>query len=228
MGAELPQGKTYAAFLFDMDGTILTSIPAVIRAWSAWANRAGVPADAVLAYLHGRRAVDTIRHFSAAGTEIAAEVAWLDAQELDDLDGIAAIAGAKEFLSALPADRWAIVTSANRRLAERRIVAAGLPLPAILVSSDDVDQGKPHPEGFLLGASRLGVSAQHCLVFEDTRAGLAAGHAAGADLMRIDGTEAPDPDLPVFSVSDYRGLCVQSRSAGLTLTATRQKAATRP
>lgn len=215
--AGFPTSEPFDALLFDMDGTILTSIPAVERAWTAWAHRVGVEAMEVLAWLHGRTAVDTISRFAPAGRDIATEVAWLDARELEDLDGIAAIAGAAALLGSLPASRWAVVTSANRALAERRIAAAGLPQPAILVSCDDVRQGKPHPEGYLLAAERLGCRIDRCLVFEDTGAGLSAGLAAGAQAVRVLGTQSGDLPADIPAIRDYLHLRAQDAVEGIRL-----------
>jgi sugar-phosphatase len=197
---------SYDALLFDMDGTILTSIAAAERAWSAWAARVGISAYEVLSYVHGRTAVDTIRHFLPPTADINAEVRWLDELELADLDGIAEVPGAGAFLRTLPTDRWAVVTSANRVLATKRIMAAGLPLPSVLVSSDDVSRGKPDPEGYLRALQILGVDATACLVFEDTHAGMRAGLAAGAEIIQIAGTQKPD-ELPVrMTVESYQRL----------------------
>lgn len=208
---------TFDAFLFDMDGTILTSIPAVERAWTAWALQAGAPVDKVLHYLHGRTARDTISRFAPQGADIAAEVAWLDARELEDMDGIRAIAGATEMLAALPTDRWAVVTSANRALATRRIMAAGLPVPPLLISSDDVRTGKPDPEGYLMAARQLGARAERCLVFEDTSAGLQAGLSAGAQVIRVLGTTGADRPAARAAITDYAGMVVTPGPEGLAL-----------
>lgn len=207
----------YAALLFDMDGTILTSIAAAERAWSAWAQRIGAPAAQVLNYMHGRPAVDTVRLFSPATADIGAEVRWLDERELEDLDGVAEVPGAGAFLRALPAERWAVVTSANRALALKRIAAAGLPIPPVLVSSDDVSRGKPDPEGYIRAAQILRVKATSCLVFEDTRAGLKAGLAAGAEVAQIAGTQAAD-ELPVrLTVDGYKGFSVSHEGSSVRL-----------
>ncbi|MGL4310099.1 MAG: HAD-IA family hydrolase [Paracoccaceae bacterium] len=206
----------YQALLFDMDGTILTSIAAVERSWRAWAERVGVPPGAVLDYMHGRRAVDTIRHFLPPGSDPAPEVRWLDDLELDDLDGISAIPGALAFLEGLPPDRWAIVTSANRRLALARIAAAGLPLPAVLVSSDDVTRGKPDPQGYLRAAELLKVDPSRCLVLEDAPSGLRAGVAAGADVLRIAGTRGEDDEIPLVDTwLGYQAVGIKAAADGL-------------
>lgn len=217
MAPPLPPGP-FAAVLFDMDGTLLTSIPAVERAWTAWAQRVGVDPGAVLAWLHGRTAADTITHFAPPGCDIAAEVAWLDARECADLDGIAAIPGAAALLADLPAGAWAVVTSANRALARARLAAAGLPLPQVLVSCNDVQRGKPDPEGFVLAARQLGADPAACLVFEDTGAGLRAGLAAGARAVQVRGTDSAGvpPGLP--AISDYLGLALHPAPDGLHLT----------
>lgn len=199
----------HAAFLFDMDGTILTSIPAVERAWTSWANHVGVCAPEVLACLHGRRAVDTVRQFAPSHLDIDAEVAWLTAAEIADTDGVEPIRGAADLLARLPGERWAIVTSAGRNLALRRIEAAGLPLPKILISADDVTRGKPDPQGFLMAAERLGVDPRQCLVFEDTDAGLTAGRAAGAAVIRILGTHHSAADGDTLGITGYDQLDIQ-------------------
>ncbi len=189
----------YDALLFDMDGTILTSTAATERAWSAWARRVGAPVAEVLASMHGRRAVDVVAQFLPDGTDIAAEVGWLDAREIDDLDGISEIAGAGALLSSLPRDRWAVVTSANRDLAAARIRTAGLPWPDVLISSDDVRSGKPDPEGYRKGAAALGVDPARCVVFEDAAAGIRAGLAAGAEVVRV-GYAGHGDRLPVRAI----------------------------
>jgi mannitol-1-/sugar-/sorbitol-6-phosphatase len=212
-----PFSTAFDALLFDMDGTILTSIPVVERAWTAWANRAGVSAKTVLHYMHGRPAQDTISRFAAPGTDIGAEVDWLNAREMEDVDGVAAIPGVAVLLDMIPVDRWAVVTSANRALALRRIAAADLPLPRLLISSDDVSRGKPDPEGYKLAAQKLGWPSNRCLVFEDTSVGLQAGLAAGASVLRIIGTPGSEVMADVAAISDYRGLQVSVAPDGLTL-----------
>jgi sugar-phosphatase len=212
---------SYEALLFDMDGTILTSIAAAERAWSAWAFRIGAPAADVLSYMHGRRAADTVRLFAPATADIDAEVRWLDEREYEDLDGIAEVPGAGAFLRGLPADRWAVVTSANRALALKRIKAAGLPVPPVLVSSDDISKGKPDPEGYIRAAKILQIKATRCLVFEDTNAGLRAGLAAGAEVVQIAGTQAAD-ELPVRGrFETYKGLSMSLETNAVRLAISR-------
>lgn len=204
----------YDALLFDMDGTLLTSHAAVERAWRAWAARNRLAEEAVMAFMHGRRAVETIRHFAPPGTDIAAEARWLDDVEMRDVDGITAMPGARELLHALPPQCWAIVTSANRPLALRRIAAAGLPVPPLLVSADDVALGKPHPEGFRLAMARLGQGSGRCLVFEDAPAGVQAGLAAGADVVML--AEKPAPEFPVKAViRNFERIAVRPAADGL-------------
>ena len=82
-------------------------------------------------------------------------------------------------LESLPVDDWAIVTSATRDLAIARLKSQGLPVPRIIVTAEDVINGKPDPEPFLLAANKLGVPAEQCVVIEDSPAGIAAANAAG-------------------------------------------------
>lgn len=196
----------FQGFLFDMDGTILTSIAAVDRAWRAWARRVSVDEDAVMAYMHGRRASDTIAHFLAgeAPERIAEEAMWLDEYELADVGGINPIPGVQEVL-ATAAGRWALVTSATPGIARARVKAAGLSLPSVVVTSADVTRGKPDPMGYLSAARQLGVDPAACLVFEDAHAGIAAGKAAGATVMQVLGTE---PQESPHTIRDYTGVRV--------------------
>ncbi|MFN0116317.1 MAG: HAD-IA family hydrolase [Paracoccaceae bacterium] len=204
----------YDALLFDMDGTILTSDAAVARAWTAWAGRAGAPVGEVLAWMHGRTARDSISRFAPPGADLAAEIGWLNDLELRDVDGIAPLEGAGALLAALPPRRWAVVTSANRGLALRRIAAAGLPVPGVLVSSDDVARGKPDPEGYRRAAGALGVDGARCLVFEDAEAGIAAGLAAGAEVLRIGDPSRPTAHPVRATVASYARLKVGEAAGG--------------
>jgi sugar-phosphatase len=138
--------RDYAAFLFDMDGTILTSIIAAERVWAAWARSHGLDVDVFLPTIHGKRSVDTVRGLGLPDIDAEAEAHRITLAEIEDVDGIEAIAGVAAFLATLPAERWAIVTSAPRALAQARIAAAGLPLPPVLVAAEDVKHGKPAPD----------------------------------------------------------------------------------
>jgi sugar-phosphatase len=126
-------------------------------------------------------------------------------EEMEDVAGIVEIPGAVALLNSLPPERWAIVTSAPIALARRRMAAAGIPMPAVIVSGEEVSSGKPSPECYLLGAKRLGVDPRHCLVFEDAVAGILAGEAAGADVVVITETHATPFETPHTSIADYRG-----------------------
>lgn len=212
-------GRRYAAFLFDMDGTLIDSIPSAVRIWTRWAERHGVDVPSLLHAMHGVRAIETIRRF-APHADHEAEAAQLTQDEIDDVDGVLPIPGAAEFLASLPADRWAIVTSAPRDLALVRLAAAGLAPPAVLVTADDVSHGKPAPDCYLAAAALLGVNAADCLVWEDAPAGIAAGEAAGADVAIITATHASSIDTPHRTFADYRSIvAVSNLDSGLTIVA---------
>lgn len=204
---DLPQ-RSYAAFLFDMDGTILTSIKAAERVWGQWARGHGLDVEAFLPTIHGKRTEETIRGLELPGVDPVAEAAFITRAEIEDVAGIEAIEGAAAFLDSLPRERWAIVTSAPRLLAEARILAAGLPTPSVLVAAEDVERGKPAPDPFLLGARKLGVAPADCLVFEDTLAGLTSAEAAGMDSIVVTVTHAHPLDTGVAAVRDYADLRV--------------------
>ena len=210
---ELPQ-QDFAAFLFDMDGTLLTSIKAAERVWGNWAASHGLDVAAFLPTIHGKRTEDTVRGLDLPGIDAAAEAARITRAEIEDVAGVEAIRGAAAFLASLPPGQWAIVTSAPRKLAEARIAAAGMPLPGVLVAAEDVERGKPAPDPFLLGARELGVAPEDCLVFEDTLAGLRSAAAAGMQSIVVTTTHAHPLETEVPGVLDYEELRAIVTSGG--------------
>jgi sugar-phosphatase len=210
----LPE-RAFAAFLFDMDGTILTSIRSAERVWTAWAARHDLDVDTFLPTLHGKRTHDTIRQLGLRGVDPIAEAAWITAAEIEDVADIEAIHGAADFLASLPPERWGIVTSAPRALAEARLAAAGLPSTNLLVAAEDVEHGKPAPDPFLLGARKLGVAAGDCLVFEDTLTGLQSAAAAGMESIVVTLTHAHPLETDVVAVLDYADLRAERTADGL-------------
>ena len=207
--------RAFAAFLFDMDGTILTSIKAAERVWGRWAQGHGLDVAAFLPTIHGKRTEETVRGVNLPGVDPVAEAAWITAAEIEDVAGVEAIRGVADFLASLPVERWAIVTSAPRALALARIAAAGLPLPKVLVAAEDVERGKPAPDPFLLGAKLLGVNAGDCLVFEDTLAGLASAAAAGMRSVVVTVTHGHPLETDVVGVVDYAELRSVRTAEGL-------------
>jgi len=181
-----------AALLFDMDGVLINSTPAVARVWRRWAIEHGFNPDEVVARAHGRPSLTTVREYLPDANH-EAENREVERREIADLEGVIPLPGALELLASLPIDRWTIVTSCTRPLAEVRIRAAGLPLPKKLITSNDIKHGKPHPEPYLKGASVLGFPAPQCIVFEDVPAGVRSGKAAEAKVIAFKTTveEAP-------------------------------------
>jgi len=175
------------ALLFDLDGVLIDSTPAVARVWRRWAMERGFNPDEVVARAHGRPSLTTVREYLPNANH-EAENKEVERQEIEDVEGVVPLPGALDLLASLPADRWTIVTSCTRRLAEVRIKAAGLPLPTKMITSSDIHNGKPHPEPYLKGASVLGFSAADCIVLEDVPAGVRAGKAAGAKIVAFPST----------------------------------------
>lgn len=195
------------AVLFDMDGTLVDSTACVEKVWLDWARRRGVDPERLMAIAHGRQNPDVLR-VVAPHLDIELEAASLVDAEERCRDGIVAVAGAPELLQALPADRWAIVTSAWQRLAEIRLGCAGLPVPPVLVTADDIPRSKPHPDGYLAAAARLGVEPGACLVIEDAHAGIEAGRAAGMTVLGITTTFSRQQLDYDFCIDDLRAISV--------------------
>jgi len=212
-GLSLPEGR-YAALLFDMDGTVLNSIAAAERIWSAWATRHGLDVAAFLPTIHGARAVDTIGRLALPGVDPESEAEGITMAEIDDVEGIVEVPGAAHFLRSLPAANWAIVTSAPKALAIQRMKAAGIPVPAVLVTSEDVAVGKPNPDCYLLAAKRLEVDIADCLIFEDAPVGIAAGDAAGAPVLVVTSTHNHPMDTPHATIKNYERIVAKAGLGG--------------
>jgi sugar-phosphatase len=168
-----------AALLFDMDGVLINSTPAVARVWRGWAVEHGFDPEEVVARAHGRPSLTTVREY-LPNADHEAENREVERREIADLGGVVPLPGALDLLASLPDNRWTIVTSCTRPLAEVRIRVAGLPLPKQMITSNDIVYGKPHPDPYLKGASVLGFPAEECVVVEDVPAGVRAGKTAGA------------------------------------------------
>jgi sugar-phosphatase len=207
-------GKSYAAFLFDMDGTLISSTAVAERVYTRWAEKNGVDVAYLMSILHGVRTVDVIRGLGRPDLDPEAEGALISNAEREELDGVHAIPGALEFLATLPGDRWALVTSADRDLMEVRMAAAGITPPKVIVTAEDVTAGKPDPEGYKLAAARLGVDPADCLVFEDAPAGIEAGERAGADVMVITATHRAPHGTAHASIANYLGISLRRDRAG--------------
>jgi sugar-phosphatase len=178
-----------SALLFDLDGVLIDSTPAVARVWHRWAVEHGFNPEEVVAHAHGRPSLTTVREY-LPHADHAAENREVERREIADLAGVVPLPGALDLVASLPADRWTLVTSCTRALAEVRIKAAGLPLPRLLVTSNDITNGKPHPEPYLKGAALLGFSAAECIVLEDAPAGIRAGKSAGSRVIAFTSTSS--------------------------------------
>ncbi|CAM5375544.1 haloacid dehalogenase [Streptomyces avidinii] len=210
-------GPRFDALLFDNDGTLISSMESVHRCWTRWAREHGITDEAFAAVeLHGRPAAEIIAELLPEDVRAGA-LARIEVLETEDVaGGVVLLPGTKELLSALPAGRWAVVTSATRPLAEARLREVGIDYPE-MVAADDITRGKPDPEPFLLAAARLGVDPARCAVFEDAPAGLAAGRAAGMTTVALTTTHtAAELDADAV-VRDLSAVSVLVGAEGVTI-----------
>ena len=195
------------AILFDLDGVLADSTRSVEHHWRTWALGHSLDPDALIAVVHGRRAIDTIREVTPH-LDAERELAALVEAEAGDTSDVTAAPGAKALLARLPADTWAVVTSGVRPVAEARLRASDLPLPKLLVPADEIARGKPDPEGYLTAARRLRIAPSECVVIEDAPAGIAAAHAAGMRCIGLTTThsahDVANADLVVASLASLR------------------------
>jgi len=203
--------------LFDMDGVLVSSIGSVVRCWRQWAEHYEVPNAEIYEVPHGMRAIEIVK---ALRPDIDAEegLRYIEDLEMDDVADLVVLPGVKALLESLPVERWAIVTSATRRLLLGRLKAAGLPIPERIISADMVERGKPDPEPYRRGAELLGLRPEDCLVVEDAPSGVGAGLAAGSRVLGVVGTHtAEDLDGADWIVGSLEGVKVTVVAEGLEL-----------
>lgn len=196
-----------SAILFDLDGVLVDSTRSVDRQWRIWAREQGIDEQKVMSVAHGVRTIEVIRRV-APHLDARAEVQKLEARESADHDGVSVMPGAVELVRSIPKGRWCVVTSGTRRLARARLQLAGLAVPPVLVTADDVAAGKPDPAPYLKGAELLGVPAGECLVIEDAPAGIQSAHAAGMKVIGLTSTfsrqAVSEADAVISRLDDVR------------------------
>jgi sugar-phosphatase len=175
--------------LFDMDGVLISSIEAAVRNWRLWAKRYGVPNPDEFVLPHGVRSIDLVKMLRPDIDPQEGQRAIED-MEVEDVTDLQVLPGVKALLESLPPERWAIVTSATRRLLLARLTAAGLPVPERIISGEMVERGKPDPEPYRRGAELLGFRPEECVVVEDAPSGVGAGKAAGCRVLGVLGTHS--------------------------------------
>jgi len=208
------------AILFDLDGVLVDSSAAITRQWQWWAARHGIDMEAIQQIWHGRRAIDIMR-LVAPHVDLIEEARLLQEGETNDTAGVVAHAGARALLHSLPSERWAIATSGPRSVATARLHSAELPIPAVFVTGDDVRQGKPAPDPYLLAAQGLGIDPRRCVVIEDALAGVTAGRAAGAQVIAVTtnhtAAELAEATIVIAGVGQLRFTVTPSPDGALTL-----------
>ncbi|MEV5980503.1 HAD-IA family hydrolase [Streptomyces sp. NPDC052114] len=205
------------ALLFDNDGTLISSMESVYRCWTRWAQEYGITAeDFARVELHGRPAAEIAADLLPA-EKVAGAVARIEELEVSDVaGGVVLLPGTRALLESLPMDRWAVVTSATRVLAEARLAEVGV-RPGLVIAADDITRGKPDPEPFLLAAAKLGAEPARCVVFEDAPAGLAAGRAAGMRTVALTTTHTADELTADVVVKDLSAVSAQATAGGVEI-----------
>ncbi|MFF8658553.1 HAD family hydrolase [Streptomyces huasconensis] len=206
------------ALLFDNDGTLVSSLESVYRCWTRWAREYGITAEEFARVeLHGRPAAEIAADLLPP-EQVGGAVARIEELEVSDVaGGVRLLPGTRELLESLPADRWAVVTSATRVLAEARLAEVGI-RPGLLIAADDITRGKPDPEPYLLAAEKLGADPARCVVFEDAPAGLQAGRAAGMTTVALATTHAAAELSADVLVEDLSAVSAQATSGAVEIT----------
>ncbi|MEU0688743.1 HAD-IA family hydrolase [Streptomyces uncialis] len=201
MTDERPDVSWYRAALFDLDGTLVESHDTIDRHTRLWAERVGLDAADVMRQSHGLRDRDFIP-LLVPPPRVETEIRWLHELSCRDTAGVTAAPGAAALTESLPAGAWAVVTSAAREVALRRLAAASLPRPTLLICSEHVPRGKPAPDGYLRAAAALGVGVHECLVFEDAPAGLLSARSAGMAAIAVGGGRDTVHGTPVTDLRE--------------------------
>ncbi|APZ33899.1 hypothetical protein BOH66_06245 [Microbacterium aurum] len=196
------------ALLFDMDGTLVDSTELVESIWRAFASRNGLDFAEVIEFAHGRPTSATVRRFSDDDAHFAIEMTRITDEEIAGSDAVREVPGAADFIGSIGRDRLAVVTSASRQIAVQRLVATGIAVPDVLITADDVAQGKPSPEGYRAALRQLSAAASESVVFEDAEAGLLAGIASGARTVVV-GDYASDSTAGLLRIPDFLNLEAQ-------------------
>jgi mannitol-1-/sugar-/sorbitol-6-phosphatase len=195
------------AVLFDLDGVLVDSTASIERTWRIWAERNSLDAARIVEFAHGRRSEETLRSF-ASHLDTDAEARELERIELEDAANVLKVEGASDLLAAFPAETWAIVTSGTRAIATARMRHTGLPVPRVVVSAEDVENGKPDPACYLKAAGLLGVAPENCVVVEDAPPGIQAARSAGMAVVAVATThpasELSDADAVARALDDVR------------------------
>lgn len=203
--------------LFDMDGVLVSSIGSVVRCWRRWAEIYEIPNAEVYEVPHGVRAIDIVKSLRP-DIDPQEGLRVIEDMEMQDTADLVVLPGVKKLLESLPLERWAIVTSATRRLLLGRLEAAGLPVPERIISGDMVERGKPDPEPYRRGAELLGFRPEECVVVEDAPSGVGAGIAAGIRVLGVLGTHsAEELDAADWIVGSLEELAVAAKTDGLEL-----------
>ncbi len=203
--------------LFDMDGILISSLGSVERSWTIWAKMRGIDPTLACKTAHGCRAIETIG-LLRPDLDSEAELKIIEDLEIADNKGLTALPGVYDLLRSLPTKRWTVVTSATEKLARTRLADGGIPVPARLITANQVTRGKPHPEPFIAGATLLGFKPEECVVFEDSASGAKAGRTAGCTVIATTFSHPVESlDAAHYLVEDLTGVTAAQDECGIVL-----------
>jgi sugar-phosphatase len=203
----------YSGFLFDLDGTLVNSLPAVERAWLDWGHQNDILPEDILSFIHGKQAITSLRHFMPGESEdvINKEFITLEKRESEDLEGVYALPGALDLLCKLNQLQipWGVVTSGSDLVARARYTNVQLPMPSIFITANQVTRGKPSPDPYLLGVRKIGLSAEACIVVEDAPAGIISGLDANCAVVAVNAPESSSRlEETLFQISTLESICI--------------------